>query len=259
MISSSQRPLPDNTQQSQQTHIHAPGGIGTHNLSRRAAADLRLRPCGQWDWQHIWLVLSILITTGTVRFRDKYTRRKMFVVVLSARFVVVLHTKFVVVLSTKYIVVLSTKFVVVLSTKYIVVLHTKLVVVLSTKYIVVLSTKFVVVVHKMCFGLVYKLCYVLIYRFCCGAVNKIYCCLICKVCCGFVYRVFFLWSGTQSLLWSCLQSLLSCVQFPLNIFRCEKYFWGAFELLAETLVVLRVKYQILLHDHAKKMERVCRF
>ena len=44
MISSSQRPLSDNTQQSQQTDIHAAGGIRTHNLSRRAAADLRLRP-----------------------------------------------------------------------------------------------------------------------------------------------------------------------------------------------------------------------
>ena len=47
--SSSQRPLPDNTQHSQQTNIHAPGGIRTHNLSRRAAADLRLSPRGHWD------------------------------------------------------------------------------------------------------------------------------------------------------------------------------------------------------------------
>ena len=37
MISSSQRPLPGNTQHSQQKNIHAPGGIRTHNLSRRAA------------------------------------------------------------------------------------------------------------------------------------------------------------------------------------------------------------------------------
>ena len=37
MISSSQRPLPDNTRHSQQTNIHAPGGIRTHDLSRRAA------------------------------------------------------------------------------------------------------------------------------------------------------------------------------------------------------------------------------
>ena len=39
MISPSQRPLPDNTQHSQKTTIHAPGGIQTHNLSGRAALD----------------------------------------------------------------------------------------------------------------------------------------------------------------------------------------------------------------------------
>ena len=48
LISPSQRPLPDNTQHSQQTNIHAPGGIRNHDLSRRAAADLRLRPRGHW-------------------------------------------------------------------------------------------------------------------------------------------------------------------------------------------------------------------
>jgi len=42
VISSSQRPLPDNTQHSQQTDIRAPGGIRTHSLSRRAAC--RPRP-----------------------------------------------------------------------------------------------------------------------------------------------------------------------------------------------------------------------
>jgi len=45
----SQRPQPDNTSHSQQTNIHATGGIRTHDLSRRAAADLRLRPRGHWD------------------------------------------------------------------------------------------------------------------------------------------------------------------------------------------------------------------
>ena len=30
-------------------HIHASGGIRTHDLSRRAAAELRLRPRGRWD------------------------------------------------------------------------------------------------------------------------------------------------------------------------------------------------------------------
>ena len=49
MISPSQRPLPNNTQHSQQTNIHAPGGIRTHDRSRRAAVDLRLRPRGHWD------------------------------------------------------------------------------------------------------------------------------------------------------------------------------------------------------------------
>ena len=49
VISPSQRPLPDNTQHSQQTEIHAPCGIRTHNLSRRAAANLCLRPRGHWD------------------------------------------------------------------------------------------------------------------------------------------------------------------------------------------------------------------
>ena len=51
VIISSPRPLPDNTQHSQQTNIHAPGGIRTHNLDRRAAAELRLRPRGHWDWR----------------------------------------------------------------------------------------------------------------------------------------------------------------------------------------------------------------
>jgi len=44
VISPSQRPLCDNTQHSQQTDIHAPSGIRTHNLSKRAAADPLPRP-----------------------------------------------------------------------------------------------------------------------------------------------------------------------------------------------------------------------
>jgi len=40
MTISSQRPVPDdNTQQSQETDIHAHGGIRNHNLSRWAALD----------------------------------------------------------------------------------------------------------------------------------------------------------------------------------------------------------------------------
>ena len=36
------RPLRDNAQHSQQTDVHAPGGIRTHNLSRRAATNVHL-------------------------------------------------------------------------------------------------------------------------------------------------------------------------------------------------------------------------
>jgi len=51
VIISSQRPLPDNTTltTNKQTNTHVSGGIQTHNLSRRAAEDLRLRPRGHWD------------------------------------------------------------------------------------------------------------------------------------------------------------------------------------------------------------------
>jgi hypothetical protein len=46
------RPLPNNTQYSQETNIRAAGGIRTHSPSNRAAADPRLRLRGHWD-QHI--------------------------------------------------------------------------------------------------------------------------------------------------------------------------------------------------------------
>jgi len=49
VIGPSQRPLPDNTQSSQQTDIHASGGIRTRNLSKRSAAVLRLRQRNHWD------------------------------------------------------------------------------------------------------------------------------------------------------------------------------------------------------------------
>jgi len=49
VISPSQRPLPDNTQHSQQTDIHALDGIPTCNPSKRAAADPRHRPRDHWD------------------------------------------------------------------------------------------------------------------------------------------------------------------------------------------------------------------
>ena len=54
VITPSHRPLPDNTQHSQQTNIHASGGIRTHNLSMRAAADPRLRPRDHWGRREVW-------------------------------------------------------------------------------------------------------------------------------------------------------------------------------------------------------------
>jgi hypothetical protein len=51
VIGPTQRPLPDNTQHSQQTDIHAPGGIRTRNPSKPAAADQRIRPRGHCDRQ----------------------------------------------------------------------------------------------------------------------------------------------------------------------------------------------------------------
>ena len=44
-------PLPNNTQHSQETDIHVPGGIRTRNPSKRAAANPRLRPRGHRDQQ----------------------------------------------------------------------------------------------------------------------------------------------------------------------------------------------------------------
>jgi hypothetical protein len=55
VISPTQIPVPDNTQHSQQTDIHVPGGIRTRNPSKRAAADLRLRPRGHRNSQSPFL------------------------------------------------------------------------------------------------------------------------------------------------------------------------------------------------------------
>jgi hypothetical protein len=55
----SQRPLPDNKQHSQETDIHALGGIQTHNPSKRVAVDPRLRPRGQWDQHYVLYKLKL--------------------------------------------------------------------------------------------------------------------------------------------------------------------------------------------------------
>jgi hypothetical protein len=49
VISLSQRPISDNTQDSKETDIHLPDGIRNHSLIKRTAADPRLRPRGLWD------------------------------------------------------------------------------------------------------------------------------------------------------------------------------------------------------------------
>jgi hypothetical protein len=66
VIALSQRTLLGNKQHSQQTNIHAPGGIRFHSLSRRAAAELRLGPCGHWDRLILSYSLMKLFTTTSV-------------------------------------------------------------------------------------------------------------------------------------------------------------------------------------------------
>jgi hypothetical protein len=69
VISSWQGSLPDNTQHSQQTDIHAPGGIGTHNLSMRAVADPHLRPRRHWDRYHCPYCIEFLSTNKLLSLR----------------------------------------------------------------------------------------------------------------------------------------------------------------------------------------------
>jgi hypothetical protein len=59
VISPSQRPLPDNTQNSQETDIHDPGRIRTHNPSKRTAADPHLRPHTKKILYRSWLLLRL--------------------------------------------------------------------------------------------------------------------------------------------------------------------------------------------------------
>jgi hypothetical protein len=66
VINSSQGPLPDRTQYSQETNIHAHGGIRTHNLGKRAAADPHVIPRDYWDW-HFKLMSIDKTTTHKLR------------------------------------------------------------------------------------------------------------------------------------------------------------------------------------------------
>ena len=72
---SSQRPLPDNTQRSQETYILASGVIRTRNPSKPAAADLRFRLRGDRDRRktvhapnknrELWIEVLILVNADT--------------------------------------------------------------------------------------------------------------------------------------------------------------------------------------------------
>jgi len=48
-------------------HIHAPSGIRTRNLSKRAATESRLRQHGHWDSR--WLLAKIILLNLHVNFR----------------------------------------------------------------------------------------------------------------------------------------------------------------------------------------------
>jgi len=52
LLSTRDRPAADNQSNSEESDIPASGGIRTHNPSKRAAADPRLRPRGYWDRQY---------------------------------------------------------------------------------------------------------------------------------------------------------------------------------------------------------------
>jgi hypothetical protein len=56
----SHRPLPDGTQLSKETDTHAAGEIRTHNPSKPAAADPRMKPCGHWAAYTVMLLLITL-------------------------------------------------------------------------------------------------------------------------------------------------------------------------------------------------------
>jgi hypothetical protein len=76
VTSQKQRPSNDNTKQSQQTDIHALGGIRTRNPSKRVVADPRLRPRGHWD-QHSIIdreTVFILVNNNNVDNNNKRRR-----------------------------------------------------------------------------------------------------------------------------------------------------------------------------------------
>ena len=85
VINSSQRPLSDDTQHSQQTNIHTTGGIRTHNLSRWVAADRTttgIRLVGPGSWYsvvifHLHIFICVYnINLPTLSVRPTWRRMK---------------------------------------------------------------------------------------------------------------------------------------------------------------------------------------
>jgi len=79
-ISLSHRPLPDNTQHSQETTNHVFGGIRTRITSKLAAADLRLRPRGHsdrpfWNFVVTKIQFGIRFYSATVRQIEMFVRQ----------------------------------------------------------------------------------------------------------------------------------------------------------------------------------------
>ena len=83
MSSPSQRPVPDNTQHSQQTNIHAPDGIRTHARSRRAAVDRAATGTGPQSLildrnMIIWTFHSSTILWHVLFLNIKHVKQSLF-------------------------------------------------------------------------------------------------------------------------------------------------------------------------------------
>ena len=61
-------------------NIHAPGWIRTHNLNRRAAADLRLRPCGHWEqyFDFYWCLKTSNFSPYGVQYKIIHLKIRIF-------------------------------------------------------------------------------------------------------------------------------------------------------------------------------------
>jgi hypothetical protein len=78
-----------NTQNSQQTNIHAPGGIRTPNSSKRAAVNPHLIPRGHWD-----LHCFIIIIKQTVLYNVATSFCAHLTIILSSFYCCFCHSSF---------------------------------------------------------------------------------------------------------------------------------------------------------------------